>query len=130
MTNNSKRKQLLGRSFTYARNELHRTLLFHFIKELKKDICYRCGEKINTIEDFTIDHKENWIGGDDPKKLFYSIDNIAFSHSLCNKRAPKTKRIKCPSRAAYKRGCRCEGCILAEKEYNRNYHSKYNKKKK
>jgi hypothetical protein len=36
MTNNSKRKQLLGRSFTYARNELHRTLLFHFIKELKK----------------------------------------------------------------------------------------------
>ncbi|WP_139796379.1 hypothetical protein [Sporomusa malonica] len=48
------------------------------------DICYRCGEKIDDITDFTIDRKESWLLGDDPAQLFYDMDNIAFSHARCN----------------------------------------------
>lgn len=42
------------------------------------------GEKIDDITEFTIDHKESWLLGDDALQLFYDMDNIAFSHARCN----------------------------------------------
>jgi hypothetical protein len=48
------------------------------------DTCFRCGEIINNIEEFTIDHKESWLLSEDPATPFYSMENIAFSHVRCN----------------------------------------------
>ena len=45
---------------------------------------YRCGVKIENFEEFTIDHKGFWLLSDEPTKMFYSIENIAFSHTKCN----------------------------------------------
>lgn len=60
------------------------------------DTCFRCDEKISDIADFTIDHKDSWILSDEPSKVFYDIENIAFSHAKCNYEAgTKTYVDKC-----------------------------------
>lgn len=59
------------------------------------DICFRCKEKIDSVDDFSIDHKDPWLHSTDPKKLFFDLENVAFSHEKCNykhrKRATKSK---------------------------------------
>lgn len=58
--------------------------MFELAKKCNMDICFRCGQKIELIEDFTIDHKESWLQSDEPARLFYDMGNIAFSHAKCN----------------------------------------------
>lgn len=58
--------------------------MFELAKRCSMETCYRCGMKIENFEDFTIDHKESWLLSDEPAKMFYSMDNIAFSHAKCN----------------------------------------------
>lgn len=38
--------------------------------------------------------------------------------------------VECPSAAAYKRGCRCDGCVLANREVNRLVKARRIKRKK
>lgn len=59
--------------------------MFDMAKELGLLVCYRCGEPINAVEEFSIDHKEAWL--DKNPKLFWDLQNIAFSHSRCNSKA-------------------------------------------
>ncbi|SMC41273.1 HNH endonuclease [Sporomusa malonica] len=77
-------QQLLGEKLSTAKSKLNKLLMFELAKKCNMDSCYRCGEKIDDITDFTIDHKESWLLGDDPAQLFYDMDNIAFSHARCN----------------------------------------------
>ena len=76
------KKNVLRVPYGTAIYHLRRNLLFDFVKQLNRDICFRCGEKITKIEDFSIDHKEPWkfISA----KLFWDLNNIAFSHLKCN----------------------------------------------
>lgn len=84
MINSNQRKaELLGEPFGTANNKLRKIVLYELAKQLSLLDCYRCG-KFMVIKDFSIDHKERWGVADDPIKVFYDIENIAFSHGVCN----------------------------------------------
>lgn len=80
---NKKRAEQLGMPIGTAQNRLKKMILFKLIIECGYDICYRCGEKIENIKDFSIEHKEPWYQRD--TDLFWDLDNIAFSHMKCNR---------------------------------------------
>lgn len=85
MTNSNKRKsKQLEINFGTAMGRLRKSIMFSLVKECHKDICYRCGKPITDAGNFTIEHKIPWQNSDTPKKLFYDINNIAFSHANCN----------------------------------------------
>lgn len=81
---NARKSAQLRENFSTACGKLKKTILFHFAQQLKMDICFRCNEKITSVEDFTLDHKINWLNSENPIELFYSIPNVAFSHKKCN----------------------------------------------
>ncbi len=107
-----KRKdEQLAMPFGTAANRLKKLILFNLLKKVKDNFCYQCGKEINVAEDLSIEHKIPFLNSEDPIKLFFDLDNIAFSHLKCNSiaRRPKLNK-KHPSCNAYKLGCRCRGC--------------------
>jgi len=105
-----------------ASNRLKKNLLFEFSKRLDMHWCYQCGAEIESCDDFTVEHKTPWLHSEDPKGLFFDIENIAFSHKSCNYSARRIKKAKpCPSTTAYRYGCRCEGCKKAQSESRKKY---------
>lgn len=87
MTDSNKRTaKLLGTSFGAAGGKLRKEILFHLVKKLNLDICYRCKKKIIDLSTFSIDHKKSWRFADDPVKTFFDLENITFSHFRCNSR--------------------------------------------
>ena len=138
MGTNKKRAKLtyehLGVSYSTASYRLTRLMLFRFAQKLEMDSCFQCGEKIEKVEDLSIEHKVPWLYSEDPIELFFSEENIAFSHMDCNARAgrqltrgprPCTAvaargEVKDPEKARYKREWRKKNKdrILAwEREY-------------
>ena len=71
-----------------AANRLRKQVMFHLLKRLGENICYRCGKIIVSADDLSIDHKDSWIDNHDS---FWDLDNIAFSHFLCNSLAADRK---------------------------------------
>ena len=67
-----------------ASAKLRKSILFNLLQKLKQDICIRCGNKIVTIDDLSIEHIKPWENID--PKLFWDLNNIAFSHLACNTR--------------------------------------------
>ena len=110
-----------------ASNRLKKNLLFEFAKRLDMHWCYQCGAEIEDCDKFTVEHKTPWLHSEDPKGLFFDIDNIAFSHKSCNYRAARVSKEKggkpCPSTTAYRYGCRCEGCKKAQRDYRKRCNS-------
>jgi len=84
MSNNENKYKLLGEPHGTAVAKLKKSLLFKFVKELNLDTCFRCGEKIDDISNFSIEHKIDWQSAKNPIETFYDLDNIAFSHLKCN----------------------------------------------
>lgn len=78
------KKSRLGMNPGTARHQLVQSLLFDMAKQLGRAICHRCQKAIESVEEFSIDHKKNWLYADDPKGVFFDLDNIAFSHARCN----------------------------------------------
>ena len=74
----------LGVPFGTASNRLHKQLLFKLVSDLNLNICFRCSLPIQTANTLTIDHKIDWLNSPNPQELFWSLDNIAFSHKTCN----------------------------------------------
>lgn len=89
---NARAVVLLGTSTTVAGYRLRKSILFSMVKRLGEDICYRCGKTIDHIDDLTIDHKADWREADDPKVTFFDLENIAFSHFLCNTQTQADKK--------------------------------------
>lgn len=87
-----KNAKKLGVSLGTASSILKKRLLFCFVKKLGLDICYRCEKKIIDITKFSIEHKKGWRFAENPRKIFFDLDNIAFSHISCNSRAKKHNR--------------------------------------
>lgn len=77
-------EELLGEKLSTAKSKLNKLLMFELAKKCNMDTCFCCGKKIENIEEFTIEHKESWLLGDEPARLFYDMDNIACSHTKCN----------------------------------------------
>jgi hypothetical protein len=72
----------LGMPIGTASHRLRKMVMLQLLRELKKDFCLRCLATINDPEDLTIDHKIAWL--DVSQELFWDLDNIGFSHKLCN----------------------------------------------
>lgn len=89
-----RKSELLGMPFTTARQRLQRTLLFKLITDAGRNHCHRCGHPIVVEDDFTLEHKDAWMLADDPAAAFFSLENVAFSHSLCNTMASRSKLKK------------------------------------
>ena len=70
--------------FGTANHILRKSILFNLVKRLRLDRCYRCGKKILTEKELSIDHKVDWLNSNNPTELFFSLRNIAFSHLTCN----------------------------------------------
>lgn len=80
-TNKAKSSQL-GMAFGTANGKLRKQLLFKYVKMAEDHYCYVCNEEIESVDDFTIEHKQPWFNRD--ADLFWDLENIAFSHSWCN----------------------------------------------
>ena len=83
--NNKKKNDTLGIPFGTASNKLKKNIMFYLLKKLDENICYRCGKRIETVDELSIEHKIDWLNSETPKELFWDIENnITFSHLHCN----------------------------------------------
>lgn len=82
-TNKIKSEQL-GMSFSTASNQLRKALMFQLVQQAGRDNCHRCGEKIDDADNLSIEHVEAWMYSENPKELFFDLNNISFSHRKCN----------------------------------------------
>jgi hypothetical protein len=68
--------------------------MFSLLKEAKKNVCFRCGKAIQTAEELSLDHKEDWLDKTNAKELFFDLTNVAYSHRRCNTLAMLDKRTQ------------------------------------
>ena len=104
-------KAFLGMDKGTAMHRLRKMIMFELAKKAGMDRCHRCKLLITDIAEFSIEHIEPWLWKD--VKLFWDINNIAFSHLSCNSASNSVSRT-CGSYSRYLRGCRCSVC---RKEY-------------
>lgn len=78
-----KKNEQLGMPFGTASARLKKLLLFSLVQETGRDKCFKCGEPIETAEQLSIEHKEDWLDRD--PALFWDLNNIAYSHIQCNR---------------------------------------------
>ena len=97
MSNSNRIKsEQLKMSHGKAGNILRKKIIFYLAQKTGIDSCFKCGEKILTVDEISIEHKVPWMYSEDPVKLFFDMENIAFSHAhICNKahRYPKAMDI-------------------------------------
>jgi hypothetical protein len=126
-TNSNRNKNdFLGIPFGTATSKLRKMILFDLVKKSNLDICYRCGNKIENIVDFSIEHKLPWLGID--IDLFWNLDNIAFSHLHCNSSDRKYPGRMKPlvhgtGNGYWNKGCRCDKCKKWVSDYMYRYKS-------
>lgn len=83
--NSNKRKtELLGMPAGTAMGRLRKAILYKMVCRLGENICYRCKASIDSVDDLSIEHKEPWQAAEDPVSSFFDLENISFSHFLCN----------------------------------------------
>lgn len=101
LTNVVKKEEQLEMNMSTASYALRKKILFSFIVRAGENTCYRCGLKIENEEDLTIDHKISWLDVD--PALFWDLDNVAFSHPICNSKAqrPRLPKTHCPRGHSY-----------------------------
>lgn len=83
MTASNKRKnEFLGMPYGTAAHQLRKQIMFHLLQRLGEDLCFQCGQKIEELDELSMEHKKPWLGVS--IELFWDIGNIAFSHLACN----------------------------------------------
>ncbi len=88
MNSNRKKDATLGVPHGTANNRLRKNILFHLLKKHGENVCHRCSGLIELVGELSIEHIEPWEGIS--AKLFWNIENIAFSHLHCNIGAHRT----------------------------------------
>ena len=120
----NKKKDQLGMNPSTASNRLVKDLLFNLLPNKK---CYRCNKNM-TRENFSIEHKIEWLDSKNPIKLYFDLNNITFSHLSCNIKSRRIKKgISHPSIESYNRGCRCDDCKNENKIHKRRMRLKHGK---
>jgi hypothetical protein len=127
-TSNEKKNRLLGEPYGTATNRLRKMLLFDLVRKVGLDYCFRCGYRIETIEEFSIEHTIPWQGAENPKEAFFDLEHIAYSHSKCNSgaglRYSGVRKSTPHGITRYNKGCRCLVCKVAHsaqgKQWKRN----------
>ncbi len=85
MPTNSRKAEILGMPYGTAGNRLRKLIMFHLLEKHGENLCFKCGGRIETAEELSIEHIRPWqLGG---PHLFWDIDNIAFSHLKCNRQS-------------------------------------------
>lgn len=79
-----KKSLQLGMPVGTASAKLRKSILFSLLKEAGKNVCFQCEKTIDSEEELSVEHKVPWLDSSNPKELFFSLDNIAFSHLRCN----------------------------------------------
>ena len=111
---NARRSKFLGMPFGTACNRLRKSILFSLLKRFNENVCFKCSQAIEGIEDLSIEHKLPWEGRD--VQLFWDLENIAFSHIRCNvpHRRGNKKYFTAEERLA---ATRLNGAALMRKHY-------------
>lgn len=125
-----KQADQLGMPRNTASMRLKKMVMFDLVQKLGLNSCFQCGKIIKKLSELTVEHKIPWLNSDKPAELFFDLDNIAFSHSVCNQAAARRILIPCPSRAAFRRGCRCDECCKIQREYRKIQTAKYYAKRR
>jgi hypothetical protein len=79
---NARKSAFLGMPHGTPSNRLRKIILLHLLQKHGENICFKCSGKIEDANDLSIEHKLPWEGIS--VELFWSLDNIAFSHLRCN----------------------------------------------
>jgi len=66
---------------------MRQNVVFSLVKLCGYDICIRCSKKIETVEELSYDHLQNWLHAENAIELFFDPNNIRFSHKTCNIKA-------------------------------------------
>jgi hypothetical protein len=123
MDNNDKKSKQLGMPIGTATHRLRKLIMFDLLKKFRLNFCFQCSEEIISVDDLSIEHKTPWLDSDNPLELFYSLDNIAFSHSHCNIKAARRKTgLNQTHGTLYSYmtfGCRCDTCKEAKSLENK-----------
>ncbi|HIB9629989.1 TPA: hypothetical protein ACWZHV_003519 [Escherichia coli] len=130
-------KSQLGMSLGTAQNRLVKDLLFDLVCKTGQNKCHHCGKEMSRV-DFSIEHKVPWRHEENAKELFFSLDNISYSHIQCNSKATRPAQIgdrkytpiKHGTVSGYRRGCRCEPCRLAKNAEGRKHYNPARRKEK
>lgn len=83
-TNNEKKSKQLGMPIGTASNRLRKKILFWLLVKDDLNWCFHCHKEIESENKLSIEHKMAWLYSDNPKELFFDLNNIAFSHLRCN----------------------------------------------
>lgn len=121
----AKKGEILGMPFGTAKYQLSKILLFDLAGKAGLLSCFRCDAVIETIEEFSIEHKENWRSSPAPREAFFDLGNIAFSHLACNHVHGLKTRQSVHGWGKYRSGCRCDVCVAAKRENNRKWMARW-----
>lgn len=122
----------LGIPLSTAKSRLDRIIIFNLVEKLGLNSCYRCNGAMS-IDDISVEHKTPWINEDNAMELYFDIENISFSHNLCNSSARRYNNTIAWNKgkithgtSGYRTGCRCDIC---KKKYSEARKAKYLKNK-
>ena len=90
---NRKKSDQLGMNHSTAANRLRKMIMFELVRQVGLNRCYRCKEIIENVEDLSVEHKVPWLDSVDPRKLYFDLSNITFSHLSCNSKSSRGKII-------------------------------------
>lgn len=116
---NHRKHDLLGMNFSTASHQLRRNIMFRLICEAGKDACFRCGKKIETSTELSIEHKEAWMQALNPYDSFFDYENIAYSHLSCNASAASKPHKKHESTEARRLANKPEHAANMRKHYTK-----------
>jgi len=116
----ARKSAFLGMPHGTAANRLRKMVMFSLLERHGENVCFKCSEKIEAADELSIEHKQPWEGVS--VELFWSLDNIAFSHLKCNRNHRRAgggaKRRKVgPEGTAWCRGCKAFHPVT---EFSRN----------
>lgn len=105
----ARKSAFLGMPHGTACNRLRKMVLFDLLRRHGENTCFKCAGEIETAEELSIEHKRPWEGVS--VELFWSLENIAFSHLRCNRnhrhRGGGARRRKVgPEGTAWCRSCK------------------------
>lgn len=118
----ARKSAFLGMPHGTASHRLRKMIFFELLRKHNENVCFRCKREIETADDLSIEHKQPWEGSS--VELFWSLDNIAFSHRYCNVphhyRGGGARRRKIgPEGTAWCRRCK-KVCLVTEFSRNRS----------
>ena len=102
MNPNYRKEKALGMAFGTASHRLRRAFMFRLAVKCGEADCYRCGKPIVSPEDMSLDHMEDWLYAEDPKGVFFDVENVRLSHKECNTRCRMTSKRNSSGKSKYK----------------------------